>query len=232
MILKPFSGKAECSPYTDIKMTELNRHINDLISDYEKTTSCNFFSNFREIEVPAGTYLIKTKEVASCLWYLSSGIGHVFFQKGEIKITQAFVFAHELFCIYSSSITGRPSFFSVQLLTDSVILSLDWDDWEELKEKYPVLKKAEQLLIACWLFTTEEASIQRFFTAKEKYFFLYKRHPRMIAEIPSVYLADYLGTSPETISRIRSKIKEGIDIPAIPPLEYLFEKRALKLGVK
>lgn len=210
----------------------INSQLHKLITELKETTSIDFFSKFTKLEVTAGTYLVHSGKISPCIWYLKSGIARIFFQKENIKITQGFVFSDELFCLYSSSFIKKPSTLSIQMLTNAIVLSIKWEEWEKLKQCYSVFIKIEQLLLACWLFNLEERTIQRFFTIKEQYSFLYKRHPQMITQISSVYLADYLGTSPETISRIRAKIKNGVDIPDITPLEYLFEKRALKIGIK
>lgn len=205
-------------------------YVDQLLSEFKKT-ALKEFSNKSEMRIlPKGSYLIQTGEISPCIWYLESGIAHVFFQKEDIKITQTFIFENELFCIYSSSVMKLPSRLSIQALTEIRVLTVSWKDWIILKQNNHEIEKMEQLLLASWLYSSEETSIQRFFTVKEKYYFLFKKHPQMVQEIPAIYLADYLGTSPETISRIRSKIWDKNEIPDISPFEYLFEKKALKIG--
>ena len=184
-----------------------------------------FLNKTRKEKYIKGNYLIRAGQVISKIWFLESGIAHSFFHKGKIKITQNFTFPNEIFSIYSSVIRKSPSILSIQFLTDSEVWSMDWEDYKKMSQCFPELVEAERLLVACSIYNALERLLNRFFTIKEQYYFLLKRQPGFIEQIPSVYLANYLGASPETISRVRSKIKDWEDIPDMLPQEYVFLKK-------
>ncbi|MCG6186877.1 Crp/Fnr family transcriptional regulator [Maribellus maritimus] len=172
-----------------------------------------------------GTYLVKAGQPVSKIWFLESGIAHLFYQKGSQKVTETFAFPNEIFSVYTSLIRKSPSILSIQLLTNAVVWSMEWDYFQQISKSVPVTIDIERLLIACWIYNSMERSLNRFFTVEEQYLFLIKRQPKLIEQIPSVYIANYLGTTPETISRVRSKIKDGVDLPDVSPFEYIFIKR-------
>jgi hypothetical protein len=113
-------------------------------------------------------------------------------------------------------------------LADAVVWCFEWEDICKIGRNTPVIVDLERLLLSCYLSNMVERSLHRFFTVEEQYLFLIKRQRNLIEQVPSVFLANYLGTTPETISRVRAKIKEGGDIPDISPLEYLFLKQKNK----
>ena len=43
------------------------------------------------------------------------------------------------------------------------------------------------------------------FSAQDRYLEFFNTHPKIVNKIPSVYLASYLGITPETLSRLRSQ---------------------------
>ena len=46
-------------------------------------------------------------------------------------------------------------------------------------------------------------------SAEERYADFMQRHPALVPRIPQRMLASYLGITPETLSRVRRKLKEG-----------------------
>ncbi|WP_423127257.1 Crp/Fnr family transcriptional regulator [Gaoshiqia sp. Z1-71] len=212
-----------------LKNTNLN--FREFMSELRMKLPPGIRRKIKKRRLLKGTYLVHAGEVSSAVWYFKSGIAHVFFQKGEIKITQDFIFADDLFCVYPGLFMNEPSSVSVQLLTDAKVLMVNLVGWDIRKEKNSVVHEIERVIVSRWFRMMEERSIMRFFTVTEQYLFLHKRHPRLIKHIPSVFLADYLGTSPETISRVRAKVRDGCGVSDQAPFWYLFEKKAFKTGL-
>ena len=50
----------------------------------------------------------------------------------------------------------------------------------------------------------EHAKLLRISSAKERYEALFKLRPEVIKRVPQIYIASYLGMSPETLSRVRA----------------------------
>ena len=46
-----------------------------------------------------------------------------------------------------------------------------------------------------------------FKSAKERYETLLAEKPNLVLRVPSIYIASYLGITPETLSRIKTKMK-------------------------
>lgn len=184
-----------------------------------------YFKKIKKKKYIKGTYLIRAGQISTQVWFLESGIAHSFLHKGDLKVTQDFAFPNEIFSDYTSVIRKCPSMLSIQFLTDSVVWSMDWEDIQKISQNIPELVETERLLLACWIYNAFERSLNRFFTIEEQYLFLLIRQPNFIEQIPSIYLANYLGASPETISRVRAKIKDWGNIPDILLPEYVFLKK-------
>ncbi len=224
MILELLIENLKCSTLPNYMLLEKEKII-QLLTKLRLNLPDEIKNKIKKEKVNKGTYLIRSGQIASKIWCTESGIAHSFYQKGHLKLTENFSFPNEIFCVYSSMVRKIPSILSIQLLTDSVVWYMDWNEFRNITQELPALFEIERMLLACWIQNSLERSLNRFITVEEQYLLLIKRQPILIEQIPSVYLANYLGTAPETISRVRAKIKDGTDIPNISPLEYIFSKR-------
>lgn len=79
---------------------------------------------------------------------------------------------------------------------------------EELGKKHPFLEKMARLIAeSLFIATHQKLESLKLLTAEERYLQLVKTNNKALQEIPQYEIASYLNVSPETVSRIRSSIK-------------------------
>jgi len=155
-----------------------------------------------------GTHLLREGQIATNFWFIEEGIARQYFYKNGKDVCNDFFFPCEFVDAYGTSVLELPSRVNIQLVSDAWVRIINYEALRNLESKYPVLQKAEQLIIACNVLWLEERlySIQHL-SAADRYKMLMDKQPHLIKDIPLSYIASYLGISLETLSRIRAKLR-------------------------
>lgn len=128
---------------------------------------------------------------------------------GEEK-TSYFSLNNEFICSYKSFIKQEPGFSSIQALEDTLLITFNHSDLQHLLNNPVTAYKMERFcrLIAEHLICCYEDRVQAFVTQspEERYAALLNGNTRMLQYIPQHYLANYLGITAVSLSRIRKRI--------------------------
>ncbi len=106
-----------------------------------------------------------------------------------------------------SFVTQVPGNISIESIEDSEILLLPYHELELLYGQVPALERYFRQL-----FQRAYVSLQRRFnltlsvSAEDRYRQLLKDSPQIAAKVPLIYIASFLGITPESLSRIRKQI--------------------------
>lgn len=108
-----------------------------------------------------------------------------------------------------SFLTKESSPFNIEALEECELLLITSDSWEVLLKKVPVLERYFRIVIQNNLIATQRRLIGAISeTAEEKYLKLINNFPGCLNRIPQHMIASFLGITPETLSRVRSKIAD------------------------
>ncbi|WP_196886199.1 Crp/Fnr family transcriptional regulator [Aureivirga sp. CE67] len=183
--------------------------IIECISNYRKISEEAKNEIERKIKIQKlqkGTVLHKEGLVANRLFYLRSGMARTFFYKKGKDITYWIYPEHSFLTAWSSYIKQIPSTENIEIIEDAELVSLTYDEWQELYTKFPELESFSRILIE-EIFASLDIFYQGYYilTAKEKYDLLLEYYPDFVLKTNLGYIASMLGISQETLSRIRSK---------------------------
>lgn len=107
-----------------------------------------------------------------------------------------------------SFLTGEPSIYNIDALEDSELLLLTRQAEDEMMHKIPKLERYFRLILQNHLIATQRRltnSLSK--TAEQQYKEMQGNCPSFSNRIPQHMLASFLGITPETLSRIRTKYK-------------------------
>jgi len=103
-----------------------------------------------------------------------------------------------------SFIERKPSHLIVEALEDSVIYGIEKDELNELAEKHHEIELLYRGILEVSLIMSQKRMYSMLFeTAKERYNNFLKTTPFLINRVSSMYIASYLGITPETLSRVK-----------------------------
>ncbi|SFC04663.1 Crp/Fnr family transcriptional regulator [Spirosoma endophyticum] len=152
-------------------------------------------------------FLIQAGQVEQYIYYVAEGMVRLFLNNDGKDISLDFVFSNDFVSAYSSFLTGQPTAFTVQALTDVQAFRFSRTN---LLSLYDQSHKAERIgrLIAEQAFLRKTRREVQFLTsnAKQRYVQLLEQHPILVQTISIRHLASYLGIEPESLSRIRREV--------------------------
>ena len=181
--------------------------IRQLIKDFSKDIKTDeldyIMTQFTIKTIEKGDFLLSETKICRQLSIVKSGCFKVIYNADTIIW---FAFENMPITEMQSFITQAPSQFSIQAIEPSEVFSLDFDKMQMLYNKYDSfkifgLRLTERILSK----TISRATSLQFDTPETRYKKLFD-NPNYLSRIPLQDLASYLGITPNSLSRIRSRI--------------------------
>jgi CRP-like cAMP-binding protein len=109
-----------------------------------------------------------------------------------------------------SATAQEPTVFFVQAIEASDVLTIDLPAFERMLEAVPQVARSYRLGMQRSHAAAERRIAQaRLMSAEDRYRDFLARHPDLVRRVPQHMLASYLGVTPETLSRIRTRLREA-----------------------
>ncbi len=103
-----------------------------------------------------------------------------------------------------SFFSQRQSKYYIEALEDSTLLQLSFDRLEKLYIEVPGVERYFRILFQkAYINSLERLNATMWESAPDRYNDLLKEHKDIFLRVPLVYIASYLGITPESLSRIR-----------------------------
>ncbi len=195
--------------YEDYIM-QLSKALNDLtnIPDDEFKKLINIT---QPVKIKKEGYFIRAGEIQPGLGFIVSGVFRCYYVDDTgAEYTKHFFMENDFMAANSSSFIDKESEYFFQALEDSTILKIDGIKailthpcWQEV-----FAKKIERV------HKIEERRIRQLLLAdtETRYFNFLQDFPGLENRIKQFHIASYIGASPVSLSRIRAKFKNQINI--------------------
>jgi len=167
------------------------------------------FKNLRKKEhfFPAG-------KVCNDIGFVVSGLVRYFVVKNGTEITNYFGFANDMASSYKSFVTRQPGVVTLEALEDTELITISYTAMQELYSNPKLGYKMERFgrLMGEYLACCYEDRVLSFVTQspEERYLQLLQYGKTIIQNIPQHYIANFLGITPVSLSRIRKRIMEPV----------------------
>ncbi len=153
-----------------------------------------------------GTFLIKEQQYCNRLYFVQKGSARAFFNKDGKEVTTWFAFENQVLTSYYSFISQKKSLESIQLLEDTTLYSIHYDNLQQLYTDFHGIERLGRKITEFYYQWQEERLFSlQFHTAKERYEKLLIQEPHLLQKAALGHIASYLGITQETLSRIRKK---------------------------
>jgi CRP-like cAMP-binding protein len=166
-----------------------------------------FSNKFKLKETKRGEVLLETGSVCRHMYFVNKGCLRIYLLDDAGHESTRFLIPEGRFgTAFPSFILQEPSQAFIQSIESSEILYLTYADFRKLPNILPAWEKLYRMNLE----QDYIASIKRIeslitMSAKERYALFVENNPRLIQRIPAKIIADYLGISQETLSRLKSK---------------------------
>jgi len=163
-----------------------------------------FFSKFKAVNYKKGNYFVKEGQISRYIGFIVKGCLMCVYNNDGKEFIDEFSLDNEFISAYASFITGTPADKDIICLEDSELLILSYSNLQELYEIDPVFERTGRLM-AEMLFMNWQQRVKSLLldNAETRYLRLTENRPDLIQRVPQYHIAQYLGVSPETLSRIR-----------------------------
>ena len=149
-------------------------------------------------------------KVCNEVGFILQGSFRFFFVKDGIEISNYFCFQNEFISSYRSFLKREPSLINIEAMDDSNLICFSQASLDELLNDDRVVLKMERFgrKIAEYLICCYEERVVSFVTQtpEERYRFLLENGQELMQKIPQHYIANYLGVTPVSLSRIRKRV--------------------------
>ncbi len=158
-----------------------------------------------EEALPKRSVILKEGETCNRMFFIEKGFVRAFYYKQEQEVTSWFMQEDEFIISVYSFFNQKPSKENIELLEDSVLISIKFSDLQQIYKKFPEFNYVGRVLTERYYCLSEERLItMRMQSTREKYDMMMQTYPEIFNRAPLKYIASYLGMKPETISRLRA----------------------------
>ncbi len=165
----------------------------------------------RKAAIRKKQFVVQPGYVAKSRFYIMKGVFRSFFYDQDAnERTLALAVEDWWISDYNSYIYQEPATLFVEALEDSTVIMLDYQDEQQLLEKYPKFEKYFRILSQRALAAIQRRIISMISKpAEERYDEFLRKYPQIANRVPQYALASYLGFSTEYMSKIRKRKAEG-----------------------
>jgi CRP-like cAMP-binding protein len=155
--------------------------------------------------VKKGEHLHKIGIHCKHFWYLQQGAIRVYKLYNDESFTTHFFIEDNIFVDYESILTQKPSNIAFIAEEDCTIFAMAYLDLINLYNASPYLERLGRIM-AERQFTNEFELRQQLLhaTAQQRYQMLLQQHPYIFQRFALKHIANYLGITPASLSRIRA----------------------------
>jgi CRP-like cAMP-binding protein len=187
----------------------LRKHIERFVSLNDNDWNL-LIPHIREMKLKKNQFFIQEGKKEKNIAFVIEGNLRQFYTKDGEEKTTYFYFENHLMSSYVSCITGKPSQLSIEALTGCRILVFTYAILQSLYKQSHEWERFGRLLAEYLSIGLEERMVGLLMLSpEERYYQLLESNKQKILErIPQHYIANYLGITPVSLSRIRSRINK------------------------
>ncbi|MDZ7898422.1 MAG: Crp/Fnr family transcriptional regulator [Arcicella sp.] len=172
--------------------------------DFSEEELADVWEFFHPKKLKKGEFLYVPGDIATEMGFLVKGTCRVFYVIDE-KETTRHLFSENTFVTSAPSFTTqKPCIEYVEAVENSDLLMLSYQNLQAMYEISPKWERFSRL-VAEFAYNQQQKRIYSLIalTAHQRYEKFVKENPILTQRVPQYIIANYLGISPETLSRIR-----------------------------
>jgi CRP-like cAMP-binding protein len=179
---------------------------------FEKEKWDEYIGYYRRIEVPSRTILLHEGEISKKAYFIEKGCLRAWFNSKNKDITYQFFFEDHAVSSAESFRKKSPSMFTIETIEPCILHWISKENMDRIMQEIMQAPETRDQMVGA-LFERQMNYANHFlsfikYTPRERYMQLVKERPEIVLRVPQQYIASYLGITPVSLSRIRSKLKQ------------------------
>jgi len=153
-----------------------------------------------------GKLLHQAGNISFDLYLVKSGALRSFYYVDGRDVTAHFALEYGVVGAADSIIRGKKSRYNIEVLEDSLVVLLNYQELESFLDQNPSLERlARKFTQMIYMDLVERMEGMTFLSAKDRYDHLTARYPDITQRVSLGHIASFLGITPETLSRVRGQ---------------------------
>jgi CRP-like cAMP-binding protein len=168
----------------------------------------DFLKQVKIIQLSPGEIFLEAGSIKSHIYFINRGLVRSYFidEKGQ-EITNRLRYENQLVAAYEIIIFGQPARFSFQALEPAELFVIDFDDMRRIVNQNAKLEPGRRYFVMNMLAETLSALDDFILLSPEqRYLKFMQEHPDLLNRVPNKYIANVLGITPVSLSRIRKRV--------------------------
>ena len=184
------------------------KHVFPFISELSTTDVFDFLQHTQLVKLNAGDIFLKEGSLKSNIYFVKEGLIRSYFvnEKGE-EITNRLRYENQAMSCYEIDMLNEPSRFNLQALEPTELIVMEVKTMRQIVHGNPKLEPGLRFFVNSSLV---EALIAlddfMLLSPEQRYVKFVKEHPELLNRVPNKYIANVLGITPVSLSRIRKRI--------------------------
>jgi CRP-like cAMP-binding protein len=166
----------------------------------------------RPCHLARGQHFVRAGERRPEIALLLQGSCRLYYLRpsGEERTTY-FFFENHLLADYPGCLTGQPSGLNIQALTEADLLVFDYAVLRRLYDECPAYERFGRVLAEYHLLGTDARLTEQLLLSPEERYraLLASGKTKILERVPQHLVANYLGITPVSLSRIRARVARG-----------------------
>ena len=194
----------------DILINEMKQKSPMADADIEK-----FVSALKVRHIRKKKNLLNEGDPANRMFYVNEGLFRYYtYDEQGTEHTTDLIAQNNWFGDSKAFLSKEPAGINIEALEDSVVFELSYEDLHRFYDELPLFERLVRKVTEHYFIKALERAKKVYragYPAQERYLQYVNTHPKLANRVPAVYLASYLGITPETFSRLRSQfLKQGL----------------------
>jgi len=155
-----------------------------------------------------GELLLREGQVCDFVSFINQGMVRVYELVDGVEVNRAFFMTDFFATEYQSFLTQEPSEESLEAIETTELVTFSYTHLQTMFARYKSFERLGRLL-AEDLYLRQRKKVQRLLiqSPEERYLLMLKENPDYLDKIPHYHVASYLGIKPQSLSRIRKRLK-------------------------
>ncbi|WP_397538684.1 Crp/Fnr family transcriptional regulator [Rummeliibacillus pycnus] len=163
-------------------------------------------------EFKKGAYLLRQGDLPGikCYFVLMGCVRQFFIDESGKEVTSNFFTEEQAIPIFNDQKQDELSKYSLTCLEDCILVVGDIDSEKTMFTKYSQLETMVRKMMEINLGEVQEQFAEFINSSpEERYLEILRKRPHLVNRVPQHQLASYLGITPESLSRIKKRIKQN-----------------------
>ncbi|MGN6398185.1 MAG: Crp/Fnr family transcriptional regulator [Mucilaginibacter sp.] len=177
--------------------------VNLSVTDEQWATISGFY---KPLTARRNEILLEKGKISQYMYFIAKGCLRILLidDAGQ-EATRFLMFEGQMGTAFPSFVLKQPSKASIQCVEPSEMLVIGYNDYQRLIDEMPGWETMTRLnLERAYIDAIERIESLITMDARERYDILLKQNPIIVQRLPNKIVADYLGISQETLSRLKS----------------------------